>query len=138
MILSVVIVHSQCCIFAHFRFRWDYLDWFLKRRNRHFRHFTEFRRSGVSTEYLKSVFPSESFATWQTINTGLYPGSHGIIADTFFDPTETAQNNEWRPKFFNPDYSKTTKQQKWWAEAEPLWYTGKQQGRDFAMFLWGR
>ena len=76
--------------------------------------------------------------TFQTINTGLYPGSHGIIADTFFDPTETAHNNEHRPRFFNPDYSPTTKQQKWWAEAEPLWYTGKQQGRDFAMFLWGR
>ena len=46
-------------------FRWDYLDWFHKRRNRYFPGFTEFRRSGVSTQYLKSVFPSESFATWQ-------------------------------------------------------------------------
>ena len=48
-----------------FRFRWDYLDWFQKRTNRYFPGFTEFRRSGVSTQYLKSVFPSESFATWQ-------------------------------------------------------------------------
>ena len=72
-------------------------------------------------------------------NTGLYPGSHGIIADTFYDPDETARHShEQRPKFFNPDYSKTTKQQKWWAKALPIWYTGKQQGRDFAMFLWGR
>ena len=27
-------------------------------------------KGGVHTEYLKSVFPSESFPTWQTINTG--------------------------------------------------------------------
>ena len=61
MINSVTRPH----IFAPFRFRWDYLDWFHKRRNRYFPGFTEFRRSGVSTQYLKSVFPSESFATWQ-------------------------------------------------------------------------
>ena len=28
-------------------------------------------RKGVHTEYIKSVFPSESFPSWQTINTGL-------------------------------------------------------------------
>ena len=74
----------------------------------------------------------------QTINTGLYPGSHGIIADTFYDPTETAHHShEQRPKFFNPDYSKTTKQQKWWAKALPIWYTGKEQeGRPTSRTCW--
>ena len=52
-------------IYSTSRFRWDYLEWFKRRRNRILPGFTEFRRSGVSTEYLKSVFPSESFATWQ-------------------------------------------------------------------------
>ena len=27
---------------------------------------------GVHTKYIKSVFPSESFPSWQTINTGLF------------------------------------------------------------------
>ena len=51
-------------------FRWDYLQHFQARGGR-FPGFDNFRRGGVETEYLQSVFPSESFPAWQTINTGL-------------------------------------------------------------------
>ena len=34
--------------------------------------FEKFIKEGVHTEYIKSVFPSESFPSWQTINTGLF------------------------------------------------------------------
>ena len=53
------------------RFRWDYLREFRGRGGR-FPGFDNFRRGGVETEYLQSVFPSESFPAWQTINTGWY------------------------------------------------------------------
>ena len=35
--------------------------------------FSRFMSQGVHTEYITSVFPSESFPSWQTINTGLFP-----------------------------------------------------------------
>ena len=57
--------------FIIIRFRWDYLEHFQPRGGR-FPGFDNFRRGGVETEYLQSVFPSESFPAWQTINTGSY------------------------------------------------------------------
>ena len=56
-------------LFHIFRFRWDLLNRF-RRRGGPFRGFDKFLDGGVQTEYLTSVFPSESFPAWQTINTG--------------------------------------------------------------------
>lgn len=52
-------------------FRWDYLRRFAGRGGGSFPGFDKFRQGGVETEYLESVFPSESFPAWQTINTGI-------------------------------------------------------------------
>ena len=52
------------------RLRWDHLDVFTRRTGRIFPGFKNFQDGGVKTEYLKSVFPSESFPSWQSISTG--------------------------------------------------------------------
>ena len=68
--------------FVLIRFRWDYLPRETQssgnsreRKNalksESYPGFEEFIKKGVHTEYIKSVFPSESFPSWQTINTGL-------------------------------------------------------------------
>ena len=58
------------------RFRWDYLTRLNRRggnkgRTKSYPGFDDFMSKGVHTKYIKSVFPSESFPSWQTISTGL-------------------------------------------------------------------
>ena len=43
-----------------------------KGRAKNYPGFDAFMNQGVHTKYIKSVFPSESFPSWQTINTGLF------------------------------------------------------------------
>lgn len=73
--------------------------------------------AGVRSEYLESVFPAESFPAWQTIQTGvsfgmkknfgekicslciyvecagLYPESHGIVGNQFYDREVSFSSN---------------------------------------------
>lgn len=131
-------------------FRWDYLP----RQNQQsgnrqgkntilksskYPGFEEFMRKGVHTEYIKSVFPSESFPSWQTINTGRYPGAHGIIANQFFDQSQGIEKTRG---FFDHLDQRSTKHLRWWQPSEkpfePIWVTAKTQGVKFSAFLWGR
>ena len=41
---------------------------------------------GVRAENLIPSFPPKTFPNHYTIVTGLYPGHHGIVANTFRDP----------------------------------------------------
>ena len=62
------------------RFRWDYLPRLNQQsgnrgRNKNrvnYTGFDEFLNNGVHTKYIESVFPSESFPSWQTISTGWF------------------------------------------------------------------
>lgn len=120
--------------------RWDYLERFSKRSgvNGAFPGFDAFLRGGVRTEYLESVFPSESFPAWQTINTGLYPGDHGIIGNQFADINVVPDYQNPNGRFFDHMDERTTHHLKWWSKVEPIWATGHKQGLKFATFLWGR
>ena len=69
-------------------------------RNPEYPGFSRFMSQGVHTEYITSVFPSESFPSWQTINTGLFPFSQKRVfnflknhlhEDTYFP---TTRNND--------------------------------------------
>lgn len=62
----------------YFRMRWDHIRRFTLRSNKDFPGFKEFFMGGVRTKYLKSVFPSESFPAWQSINTGTKKRSNRI------------------------------------------------------------
>ena len=56
------------------RFRWDYFDKYHEKTGGELVGFKKFMEAGVRSEYLKSVFPAESFPAWQTIQTGLFCG----------------------------------------------------------------
>ncbi|KAJ3217235.1 hypothetical protein HDU67_008257 [Dinochytrium kinnereticum] len=83
--------------------------------------------SGVHAEYLKPSFPSITFPNHYTLVTGLYPESHGIVANVFFDPT-------LNDTFVYVDGEKNG-QSKWWG-GEPLWVTAIKQGRMSATCMW--
>ncbi|KAF3481879.1 type I phosphodiesterase/nucleotide pyrophosphatase family protein [Arthroderma uncinatum] len=86
-----------------------------------------FIAGGISPKYMLPSFPSVTFPNHFTLVTGLYPESHGIVGNTFWDP-------ELEDDFF---YTKPAKsmQPKWWT-AEPLWATAEKQGVKTAIHMW--
>lgn len=83
--------------------------------------------SGVRAEYLKPVFPSVTFPNHYTIVTGLYPESHGIVGNVFYDPV-------LNDTFVYVD-SKKNGENKWW-DGEPIWVTAVKQGQRSATCMW--
>ncbi len=73
---------------------------------------------GVSTPYMMPSYPTVTFPNHITIVTGLYPESHQIILNSFFDPDLNATFNIRRPDLLDP---------KWWKSGEPLWATVRKQ-----------
>ncbi|KAJ5404405.1 Type I phosphodiesterase/nucleotide pyrophosphatase/phosphate transferase [Penicillium cosmopolitanum] len=83
--------------------------------------------AGVSPQYMNPSFPSVTFPNHFTLVTGLYPESHGIVGNTFWDP-------ELQEEFYytHPAVSMLPK---WW-NAEPLWETAEKQGTRTAIHMW--
>lgn len=84
--------------------------------------------SGVSPNYMLPSFPSVTFPNHYTLVTGLYPESHGIVGNSFWDP-------EFQEEFY---YTNTTVSMlpKWWSAAEPIWVTAENQGVKTAIHMW--
>ena len=59
--------------------------------------------------------------------TGLYPGHHGIVENTFFDPVRNAAYS-FRDQATVTDGT--------WYGGEPIWVTGERQGMVTACFFW--
>ncbi|KAL8685136.1 MAG: hypothetical protein Q9218_007953, partial [Villophora microphyllina] len=72
-------------------------------------------------------FPSVTFSNHYTLVTGLYPESHGIVGNTFWDP-----QLEEEFTYANDDISMVPK---WWG-GEPLWVTAEKQGVRSAVHMW--
>ncbi|KAI9046975.1 hypothetical protein LZ554_009050 [Drepanopeziza brunnea f. sp. 'monogermtubi'] len=81
---------------------------------------------GVSPVYMNPSFPSVTFPNHYTLVTGLYPESHGVVGNSFWDV-------EMKEEFFytNPN----AMQPKWWG-GEPLWVTAENQGIRTAVHMW--
>jgi predicted AlkP superfamily pyrophosphatase or phosphodiesterase len=86
----------------------------------------KFVEEGVSPSYMLPSFPSVTFPNHYTLVTGLYPESHGIVGNTFWDV-------ELQEEFYytNP----LAMQPKWWG-GEPLWVTAENQGIRTAIHMW--
>jgi predicted AlkP superfamily pyrophosphatase or phosphodiesterase len=102
-------------------FRADYLDRLT---------LPNFRRviaRGVRAEALRPVFPAITFPNHYSLVTGLYPGHHGIVENSFFDPARNAAYS-----FRN----EATVTDGTWYGGEPIWVTGESQGMVTACFFW--
>ncbi|KAL8810290.1 MAG: hypothetical protein Q9200_002693 [Gallowayella weberi] len=86
-----------------------------------------FVANGISPRWMLPSFPSVTFSNHYTLATGLYPESHGIVSNTFWDP-------DLREEF---TYANDTISMvpKWWA-GEPLWVTTERQGVRTAVHMW--
>ena len=86
-----------------------------------------FIEQGVSPQYMLPSFPSVPCPNHFTLVTGLYPESHGVVGNSFYDP-------ELDEDFYYTD-SSISMQSKWWS-AEPIWNTLEKQGIKSAIHMW--
>ncbi len=86
-----------------------------------------FIEEGVSPVYMLPSFPSVTFPNHYTLVTGLYPESHGVVGNTFWDP-------DMQQEFYYIDPARSL-QGKWWG-GEPLWVTAEMQGIRTAIHMW--
>ncbi|MGE4232019.1 MAG: ectonucleotide pyrophosphatase/phosphodiesterase [Bacteriovoracia bacterium] len=83
----------------------------------------KFKDSGSSAESLIPVFPSKTFPNHLSMETGLYPEDHGIVAMQFMDGSREFKNskNSSDPSFYL---------------AEPIWKCVQRNGMVTASYFW--
>lgn len=102
-------------------FRHDYVS------NYDLPNFKSFIKKGASSEGLIPSFPSKTFPNHYTIVTGLYPGNHGLVDNSFYDKaTGKVFTTGKRDMVENPDFYGGT----------PLWQLAQQQGVLSASYFW--
>jgi len=84
---------------------------------------------GISAEYMISQFPTETFPNHYSIITGLFPESHGIVSNVFYDPVMNATFN-----YKDPSCAKDVDGK--WFKGEPLWITANKNGHKTASLMW--
>jgi predicted AlkP superfamily pyrophosphatase or phosphodiesterase len=104
-------------------FRWDY-DVIVETPN-----LRRLAARGVRAQALVPSFPSKTFPNHYTIVTGMYPGRHGIVANTLWDPDSGRIATLTRPEH--------AQDARWWnGPAQPLWVTLERQGSKTAAMFW--
>ena len=100
--------------------RWDYAQKYPAPT------LTRLMKQGVSGALIPS-FPSKTFPNHYTIVTGLYPGHHGIIANSIKDPATGRR--------LTMSNRKEVQDPMWWG-GEPIWVTIQKAGQLAAPFFW--
>ena len=80
--------------------------------------FDHLAATGVIADALIPVFPSLTFPGHYSIATGMYPSSHGIVGNQFYDPE--------RDDVFNYRDTDDAQNGSWW-RGEPIWVTAERQ-----------
>ncbi|XP_064385696.1 venom phosphodiesterase 2-like [Halichondria panicea] len=83
-------------------------------------------KEGVRAPYMRSVFPTKTFPNHYSIVTGLYPESHGIVSNAFYD---TKLQDVFYIGSPHQDYSQ------WW-KGEPIWVTAGKNGLKTGVYFW--
>ncbi|GAA5808176.1 hypothetical protein MFLAVUS_001561 [Mucor flavus] len=82
---------------------------------------------GARADYMTPSFPPITFPNHWSLVTGLYPESHGIVGNYFYDPQ---LNDSFYYK--SPDKSWDSK---WWG-GEPIWITAVRQKKKSGVIMW--
>ncbi len=100
-------------------FRYDYAERY------HADNLLAIGKSGAAAEGMIPSFPSVTFPNHISIVTGMYPGHHGIVGNSFFDPARNAQ--------YGMHDSATDGS---WLHAKPLWVVAEEQKVKAASMFW--
>ena len=103
-------------------FRYDYA------KKYHANHLLALAARGASApDGMLPAYPSITFPNHYSIVTGLYPGHHGIVANSFYDPA--------RKEVYSYHDAKSVADGTWYG-GTPLWVLAGQQGMRSASFFW--
>jgi len=80
-------------------------------------------RNGVRAPF-RPEFPSKTFPNHYSMATGLTPGEHGIVVNSFFDPARGAM------------FLRTSASDGSWFGGEPIWVTAERAGIKTAAYFW--
>uniref|UniRef100_A0A183CEN1 V-SNARE coiled-coil homology domain-containing protein n=1 Tax=Globodera pallida TaxID=36090 RepID=A0A183CEN1_GLOPA len=80
---------------------------------------------GATTEYMMPSYPSKTFPNHFTIATGLYPESHGIVDNYFYDEQMPDEKM----------FARSSRNPAWYI-GEPIWNTVAKNGKKSAIFFW--
>ncbi|MFC0878699.1 ectonucleotide pyrophosphatase/phosphodiesterase [Saccharicrinis sp. FJH2] len=102
-------------------FRWDYTSRTSTPA------FDELAADGVKAEYMVPSFPTKTFPNHYTLATGLYPGEHGIVANSFYnDSLKKSYSLGNRAAVQDADFY----------GGEPIWVTAEKYGIKAATCFW--
>ncbi|WP_162053060.1 alkaline phosphatase family protein [Pontibacter pamirensis] len=102
-------------------FRYDYADKYQAEN------LLTLREQGVQAESMLPSFPSKTFPNHYTLVTGMYPATHGLINNYFYDP-QRRESYSMRERHKVEDGS--------WYGGVPLWVLAEQQQMLSASFYW--
>ena len=100
-------------------FRYDYAEKY------HATHLLEIAKAGASAEGMIPSFPTVTFPNHISIVTGQYPGHHGLVGNSFYDPQ--------RKELYGMKNSATDGT---WYHYLPLWVVAEQQKVKSACMFW--
>ena len=84
--------------------------------------------NGVKAKCIKTVVPSKTWPNHHSFLTGLYPESHGIVSNNFWDPV-------YQEKFVL-DYDCSNYDPKFYNASEPIWLTLQKNGGQSGLYFW--
>lgn len=90
------------------------------------KNFKRLMAEGSTAYALIPSFPTKTFPTHITIATGKSAGSHGIVANRFFDPQRNARYKSSPPEVLDGS----------WYNGEAIWATAEKQGMVAATYFW--
>ncbi|MEY4931392.1 MAG: hypothetical protein RI909_2116, partial [Bacteroidota bacterium] len=90
-------------------------------------HFKKFIATGSGAEAMIPSFPSKTFPNHYTIVTGLNPGNHGLVDNTFYDPTRNVTYGMRKQELVVDPY---------YYGGVPLWELAKRNGIKSASYFW--
>ncbi|XP_075057415.1 bis(5'-adenosyl)-triphosphatase enpp4-like [Mixophyes fleayi] len=103
-------------------FRADYLS------NYSWTNLQGFIDAGVLVTEVKNVFITKTFPNHYSLVTGLYAESHGVVANSMYDPATN--------QTFDVGNSTSKTNPVWWNEATPIWVTNQRAGRRSGSAMW--
>lgn len=88
---------------------------------------SQMAKEGSRAEYMTPSFPPITFPNHWSLVTGLYPESHGIVGNYFYD-------QELNDTFYYKDPERSW-DSKWWG-GEPIWITAVKQSIKSGVIMW--
>ncbi len=83
---------------------------------------------GVTADSLHHVFPTKTFPTHYSMVTGCYPGTHGVVANSMWDPDRDARFSLGNREAVGDGF--------WYQGCEPIWVAAEDQGLRAGTYFW--